>query len=138
MSVKLHEGKVKNVQLPVTPSTAIAARAFVAWSSGKLIAATSTTARESIAGVLVKAITASDSDYASDRLVEVEVPTEKNVVYEIDVTSGLVAADRGLFQDLMDASTVNRGASTYDVVQCVRVISTTKGLFLFKGGEGAV
>jgi len=92
-----------------------------------LVAATSTTNPKDIAGVIKHAITSSDSDYASDRLVEVEVPIEKFVVYEADVTSGLVAADIGAYQDLTNSTTVNRGASTYDVVQCVKVISTTKG-----------
>ena len=138
MSFIKHEGKTKNIKLPVTVSTAIAARSLVALSSGQLIAATSTTARESIVGVLVKAIASTDSDFATERLVDVEVPVEKSVIYEAAVTSGLVAADVGLFQDLTDAATVNRAASTYDVVQCVRVLSTTKGLFLVKFGEGAV
>ena len=124
------QGKTKFMYLPVTPSTAIAAGALVAWASGKLIAATSTTAATITAGVLVEAITSSDSDYADDRLVAVEVPVEKNVIWEADVTSGLVAADRGLYQDLTDASTVNRGASTYDIVQCTKVLSTTKGEFI--------
>jgi len=123
--------------LPVTASTAIGAGALVAWSSGKLIAATSTTASSDIAGVLLKAITSSDSDYASERLVAVEVPAEKYVVWEADVTSGLVAADRGLYQDLTDSVTVNRGASTYDIVQCVKVISTTKGWFILNIGPDA-
>ena len=138
MSFIRKSGLVKNVQLPVTASTAIASRALVAWSSGKLIAATSSTAAASIAGVLVKAITASDADYADERLVDVEVPVEKFVEYEADVTSGLVATDRGLYQDITDASTVNRAASTYDVVQCIRVISATKGRFFLNiGGAGA-
>lgn len=124
--------------LPVTASTAIAAGALVAFSSGKLIAATSTTAGSAIAGVLRKAIAATDSDYASERLVAVEVPVEKNVVWEADVTSGLVAADIGLYQDLTDSVTVNRGASTYDIAQCVKVISTTKGLFYLNIGADAI
>ena len=134
----LKEGKTKNVQLQVTASTVIAAGALVAWASGKLIAATSTTAAASIAGVLVKAIAATDADYATERLVEVQVPVEKNTIWEGDVTSGLVAADRGLFQDITDSVTVDRSASTYDVVQCVKVLSTTKGDFILNiGGAGA-
>ncbi len=132
------QGKTKLVWLPVTASTAIAAGALVAFSSGKLIAATSSTAGSVIAGVLRKAIAATDSDYASERLVAVEVPVEKNVVWEADVTSGLVAADIGLYQDLTDSVTVNRAASTYDVVQCVKVISTTKGLFYLNIGVDAI
>jgi hypothetical protein len=128
------KGKTKQMWLQVTASTAIAAGALVAWSSGKLIAATSTTAPTNIAGVLVKAIAATDADYADERLVAVEVDVERNNVWEAAVTSGLVAGDRGLYQDLTDASTVNRAASSYDVVQCVQVLSTTLGRFLLNIG----
>ena len=134
MSYKVNKGRVVRRWLPVTPSTAIAAGAIVSWSSGNLIAATSSTAAITHAGVLEKTIAATDDDYASDRLVSVLVPIEKNVVWEADVTSGLVAADVGLEQDLTDASTVTRGASSVDVAQCVGVISTTKGLFHLKIG----
>lgn len=113
--------------LDVTTSTAISKGALVAWSSGYLIAATSTTAPSTIAGVLCKAIASTDSDYATARLVAVEVPVENNVEWEFAVTSGLVAADRGLYCDLTDSVTVNRGGSTYDVVQITHVLSTTKG-----------
>lgn len=134
MSFIRHRGKTKIMWLPVTPSTAISARALVAWSSGKLIAATSTTAPTSIAGVLKKAIAATDADYALDRLVPVEVPVECNVEWECDVTSGLVAADRGLYQDLTDSLTINRAASSYDITQCVKVVSSTKGIFILNIG----
>jgi len=119
-------GKVKNILLPVTPSTAIAAGALVAFSSGKLIAATASTVAADIVGILVKAIAATDSDYASDRLVEVIVPMEKEVEVEFDTTS-LVATDIGTIADLTDSVTVNRGASSVDVIRITKVISTTKG-----------
>jgi hypothetical protein len=57
----------------------------------------------------------------------VEVPVDNYVVWEFAVTSGLVVADRGLFCDLTDAVTVNRAASSFDVVQITKVISTTLG-----------
>lgn len=120
--------------LPVTTSTALSANSLVAWSSGYLVAATSSTAGYSIVGVLRHAIASTDDDYATARLVEVEVPVEMNVVWEMDVTSGLVAADRGLFQDLTSATHVDRSASTYDIVQCIKVLSTTKGEFLLNIG----
>lgn len=129
MAFKLKQGRTKYMDLPVTVSTAITAGSIVAWDSGYLIAATSTTAPSTHAGVLVKTIATTDSDYATARKVAVEVPIENATVWEGDVTSGLVVADRGLYQDLTNAYTVNRAASTYDAVQCVDVISTTKGLF---------
>lgn len=134
MSVIKKQGKTKDVLLQVTASTDFSANSLVAWSSGKLIAATSSSAPTVIAGVIKKAIASTDDDYASERLVSIEVPMEPYVVYVIDVTSGLVAADRGLYQDLTDASTVNRAASSLDVVQCIRVISTTKGEFYLNIG----
>lgn len=129
MAFILKSGKTKNVYLPVTPSTALSADSMVAFTSGKLVAATAGTTAANLGGVLVKAITSADADYAQDRLVAVQVPVEKNTVWEGDVTSGLVAADVGLYVDLTDASTINRGASSIDAARCVGVISSTKGLF---------
>lgn len=131
---KVYKGKTKDMLLPVTVSTAIGAGALVAWSSGRLIAATSTTAPSTIAGVLVKAIAATDSDYATTRNVAVRVPVENYVEWEADVTATLVVADVGLYCDLTDSVTVNRGASTYDVVQCSGFKSTTKGYFILNIG----
>jgi len=141
MAFILKKGKTVTRYLPVTPSTVIAANSIVAWSSGKLIAATSSTAPSTHAGVAVKAIAATDSDYAVDRLIAVKVPSENDVLWEADVTSGLVAADIGLYVDLTDASTINRGASTYDIAQVRKVISTTKGLVVLNlgiGGQGVI
>jgi len=132
------QGKTKFMWLPVTVSTVLSEASLVSWDSGYLIAATSTTAPSNHVGVIRHAITAADSDYATARLVEVEVPVETNVVWEIPVTSGLVVADRGLFQDLTDALTVNRAASSYDAVQCVKVLSTTNGWFILNLGIGGM
>ena len=132
-----HKGKTKFVWRPVTASTPIGV-GLVAFSGGKLVAATSTTVSSDTVGVLRHAIAATDADYALERLVEVEVPLEKFTEWEIDVTSGLVAADIGLYQDLTDLNTVNRGASTYDIVQCVKVLSTTRGIFHLNVGPDAI
>lgn len=125
-------GKTKEIQLPVTPSTAISEGALLTFTTGKLVAAGAATAAVDIVGVLKKAIAATDSDYASDRLVSVLVPVENNVVFEADVTSGLVVTDVGGEFDLTSSTHVNRGASSVDVVKCLGVISSTKGLFLVK------
>ena len=132
MSFLVSRGKTKEIQLPVTVSTAITAGTLLTTTSGKLVAATSSTAAVNIVGILKATIAATDSDYATARNVTVVVPTEKHVVYEADVTSGLVVADIGLEQDLTDGATVNRAASSVDVVKCIGVISSTKGLFLVK------
>jgi len=128
------QGKTKIMWLSVTTSTAISKGALVAWSSGYLIAATSTTAPSTIAGVLARAIAATDSDYATARLVPVEVPCETGVVWNADVTATCVIADQGLYCDLTDSLTVNRGGSTYDVVQIVKFLTTTKADVLLNIG----
>lgn len=120
------QGLTKVMYLSVTPSTAISKGALLAWSSGKLIAATSTTAPSTIAGVSVRSIVSTDTDYASDRLIPVEVPVELGVVWTADVTATAVASDQGLYCDLTDSLTVNRGGSTYDVVQIVKFLTTVK------------
>lgn len=120
------QGLTKVMYLSVTPSTVLSKGALVAWSSGLLIAATSTTAPSTIAGVCLKAITAADSDYASSRKIPVEVPVEQAVLWTADVTATAVIADQGLYCDLTDSLTVNRAASTYDVVQVVNFVTTTK------------
>lgn len=132
MAFQAVRGKTKEVLLPVTPSTAIAGGTLVTFTTGKLTAADNSTTATAIVGILKNTIAATDDDYADDRLVPVLVPVEKHVVYEADVTSGLVAGDVGLEQDLTDGATVNRGASSVDVVKCVGVISATKGLFFVK------
>jgi hypothetical protein len=126
------KGKMQTIWLPVTPSTALVRNTLVTFTSGKLVAATSATAAVDIAGILDKTIATTDSDYATDRLVPVLVPIEKHVVYEADVTSGLVAGDIGTEVDLTNSGTVNRAASVIKAVKVVKVLSSTKGQFLVK------
>lgn len=132
MAFKLVKGKTKLEWMPVTTSTALSKDSLVTYTSGLLVAATSSTAAVDIHGVLVKAIVSTDLDYATARLVEVRVPVERNTIWEADVTSGLVATDIGAEVDLTDASTVNRAASSVKVVRPTRVLSTTKGYFKVK------
>ena len=132
------KGKTKIMWLPVTTSTAITINYLVAFSSGYLIAATSTTAPSAIAGVLRKTIAATDSDYATARLVPVEVPVEKNVEWEADVTSALAATSVGAFFDITNGGYVATTATTYDPVQCTKYISATKGWFVLNIGADGI
>jgi len=129
-----YKGKTKTIYLPVTTSTEFLQGALVSFSSGFLIPATSSTSALSHVGVIKKAIVSTDNDYATARLVPVEVPMEKNVLWKAPVTSGLVAADVGLLVDLTNSVTINRGASTIDAAQVREVISATEGLFALNLG----
>lgn len=133
MTFSVKKGKVKTVWLPVDASGgAMPKGSLVTLTSGIIELATSSTANTAIVGILDKAVATTDDDYAVARLLPVIVPVEKHVEYEADVTSGLVAADIGLEQDLTDHLTVNRGASSVDVAKCVAVLSSTKGVFFLK------
>lgn len=132
MAFTVKKGKVKTIFLPMTPSTAITRGTLVIATSGKLVAATSGSAATNIIGIIDKTIVSTDTDYALDRLVPVIVPVEKCVVYEGDVTSGLVAADVGLDVDLTDGNNINRAATTTKVAVVLKVLSTTKGEFLIR------
>jgi hypothetical protein len=76
---RLYKGKTKIVQCPVAASGgAIAEGALVVYSSGTIIAATSSTTCYETVGVLRKAIATTDADYAVARMVPVEVPLDNN------------------------------------------------------------
>jgi len=136
MAFTRKKGKTKIMWFPVTVSTAIGVDHLVAWNNaaGTLIEATSSTAVYYIVGVLRKAIAATDADYAVARLVPVEVPVEKYVEWEADVTSGLLSTSPGVYYDITDGDHVATTATDYDVVQCTKYISATKGWFTLNIG----
>lgn len=131
MAFRHYKGRTKNVWVPVTTSTAIGAGAATSFTSGLLVAATSSTGAADIAGVLVRAIASTDSDYATARLVEVQVPLDRHTIWEA-LTASAVATDIGAEVDLTDSVTVNRGASSIKVFRAIAVPSATKMLGYLK------
>ncbi len=144
MAIKLYQGKTKFMWFPVTGSTAIAEDRLVLFdsypgvSNGRLIGATAGSQGNLIMGVLRHAIVSTDDDFATaGRLVEVEVPIEKNVVWECDVTTAaaLTTTDMGQFHDLStNGNEFVTGNSTYDHGYVVGFISATKGLYILNIG----
>lgn len=136
------QGKTKIMYLPVAASAgAMADGSLVAFSSGTLVLATNTVDSFTIAGVLRKAVATTDSDYATARLLPVEVPVEKNVVWEADVKVGTLATTSvGLYFDLTtadDGSGIDQSASSLDIALCTKFLSTTKGEFILNIGADA-
>lgn len=81
-------------------------------------------------GIGLKPVASTDSDYASNTRIPVHVPLDKAAELECDTVSGtMVVADEGLKVDLTDAASVNRAASSTDVLTVTKFISTTKGRF---------
>jgi len=136
------QGKTKIMWLPRAASVgAVAKGSLMSWNTGVLIAATNTVACYTIAGVIAKTIATTDADYAVARLIPVEVPIEKNVVWEAPADSALAATYVGSYMDLAaadDGSGIGAGsASNYDIAQCVKYISATKGWFILNIGPDA-
>jgi hypothetical protein len=131
-------GRTKIMYWPWTTGQITAKGGLVVFSSGKLIPATSSTESGQTAGVAIKAITATDTEYATQSNLGVEVPIEKYVEWEADVTATLAATSRGLHCDLTDQSTVNAGASSLDICWISKFISTTKAWVVLNIGPGAI
>lgn len=136
MAFTKYKGKTVTRWLPVTVSTTFTKGDIVKFSSGAIIKATTTSAAKDAVGVIKKTIAATDADYATARLVPVEVPLEKMVQWR-STGVALVASENGLWMDLASAGTVDRAGSTYDAVQQFSVISSTEGIFILNLG-GAV
>lgn len=100
--------------------------------AGTVVPATSSTTALSHLGVIKITIAATDANYATARLVPVEVPIEKNVEWLADFTTGLVATDRGLEVDLTSAGTLNRAASSVKVAMVRTVNSLVQGTVVLK------
>ena len=111
-------GKTKTVYFPKAASTAITMGQSSAFDgSGNVTPVTSSTTL--FAGVVQKTAASTDSDYASNTLIPVEVPVEKYVEFIAD-TTGATAANVGIQYDLTDANTVNLGATSQKVVTVTR------------------
>lgn len=123
-----------------TASQAIGAGAVVSLTSGRLVPATDGTDGSVIVGVIKDAIVSGDTAYATaGTLVAVEVPVEKNVVWEatVDSTAVLTNTDQGEYMDLStdaDGLSVDTSQSTEDHVFCVGFISTVLGKFILNIG----
>lgn len=109
-----------------TASTAYANLSLVAWpatQTGFMIPATATTTKH--VGAIQKAVASTDSDYASNTLVPVLVPTAGQNSIWIATTASAVVTDIGGTFDLTDASTVNRGAEAVGAFQSTDFINAT-------------
>src|ERR1035437_2076790 len=97
-------GGVKCKSFPKTASTALVANSLVTLTSGKLVAAVSSTVR--LAGVITRAIATNDDDYAGTN----EVPCvllQDGATFLMATTSAVAATHVGNSYDLADAVSVN-------------------------------
>ena len=133
------QGKTKFMYYPMTTSTEVDEGDLMALNVGSnlLIEATNTTAGNIMVGVITHTIATTDSDYATAREVEVEVPVEKNVIWSCDTagTGTPAAADVGTYADIDGGGEVDVDNSSYDIffITRIAVSSTTAGAADIRG-----
>lgn len=126
MAFKRDQGKTKTMYFPKAASTAFTDGALVIFDgSGHVTPAISTSAQ--LVGVIRKTVASTDSDYASNTMVPVQVPIELYVTW-VALTASAVAGDVGAQVDLTDSVTVNRGGTSHKVVTITGVRSATEVL----------
>lgn len=105
-------------------------------ASGYLVRATATTPRSDVLGLIDRDVAATDDDYASNTLVNVtKVSGDEDKEFEMDVDTGtLTQAMVGKQFDLADHNGVDVTSNSVGHVECLRVISGTKGVFKFLTG----
>jgi hypothetical protein len=127
MAFKKYKGKVKTEWFPVTTSTALAKDTLVEFTSGKIAAADADETAGGVRGVLGKTIAATDTDYASARLVPIIVPVERHVVWEADA-SGFTAdgSQEGVEYGISGSGTVDYTETSTVHFLVTQVLSATK------------
>lgn len=119
------QGKQQCEAFTLNASQVMAMGDALKFSSGYVVPAT---AGQTVptAGVSLQAVTASDSDYASVKIVSVDMITP-DAVYLADVGTGTATiANVGVGYDLAAAGTVDLTATTHKVVTVVGVKSATQ------------
>lgn len=135
MAFRVFQGKTKFVYLPVTTSTAFVAGDLVEMTSGLVGLADADDTM--VTGVIRHTIASTDSDYATARLVEIEVPVERHVIWEAnDLTGTFSASDIGGEYGISDANTLDQTETTAKLFLVTNFISTSlvRGFLKINGG----
>jgi hypothetical protein len=126
-------GLTKTMYFPKAASTAITLGAALKFDgSGNVTPSTSSDA--TVLGISQRAVASTDTDYASNTLIPVEVPVEKGVEFLALVETGTAtAANVGLTYDLNDSLGVNLNGTSHNAFTVTRFISATQVAVVFKG-----
>lgn len=129
MSVKVESGKWTTRWAPKKASTAFVQNSLVSLDDGFVTPGDSTTgaADEQALGVYGGPAIASSSTTTDE--IPVQVPIGPATI-RCTVTGTFASTNLGDGFDLSDDVTVDADANTYKVVNCVRFISSTEGIFV--------
>lgn len=124
MAIIKYKGKTKTEWLPVAVSQAFTKNTIVEFGSGTVNPADDNDT--DLAGVIIKAIASTDSDYATARKVPVLVPVERHVIWEADGTGTFAATDVGSEFGISDSGTVDKSDTTNKVFKVTEFLSASK------------
>ena len=126
---KYERGAYEVKWYPKKASAAMTAGTFGAFSAAGLMTFATATSTE-IAGLLMRTITSSDSDYATANvLIPVLVGGPDTVFRSFGEAHGVAETQNGEFVDITDADTINGGATALEVIKVEQYISSTEMLF---------
>jgi len=122
MSIVQISGQVKTAHRVKTASTALAINSLVGFTSGRLVAATSSTLI--FGGIMCRAVTTASTDYASAIPILLVAP-QFDTEYLLTTASASATTHVGNAYDLSDAVTLNLSGTTYKQFVVTEVLSTT-------------
>lgn len=125
MAFSLYKGATKTMYFPKAASTAFTKGALVYFNgSGEVIPADATSGDH--IGVIRQTIATTDSDYASETFVAIQVPVQRWVEWLVSVDGTATTEDIGLEIDLTDSLNANRAASSKDALLVTGFKSATE------------
>lgn len=137
--LKVPSARARVEYRPKTASVAIGEGAVVYTTSGK-VSAISAASDERIAGVSLRAVASTDSDYASNTLIPILM--DEDGIWEATLSSSTNTITPGTYLDFSDSVNVHVTNSTYDQFLCVasgsNVAKTTGKLTRWEGSETPV
>lgn len=98
-------------------------------SNGFLAPATASSTINGIVGVIMQDVASTDSDYASNTMIPVDVPRRLEDLFIADcVTTTPAQTDVGEVVELVDSLTINVGISAYPLVRVEKILASSKVL----------
>ncbi len=98
-------------------------------SNGYLAPATASSTINGIVGVIMQDVASTDSDYASNTMIPVDVPRRLEDLFIADcVTTTPAQTDVGETVELVDSLTINVGLSAYPLVRVEKILASSKVL----------
>lgn len=132
--IKYGKGEVCYAPFKKKASTAFTRDTLVTTdASGWLVAADATTAPEKIVGIIRQTIASTDADYASNTLLMIEIPCDREDLYVADVGTGTATqAMVNTLKDLKDETSIDVTANAVKPVRIERFISASKVVVSFR------